>query len=215
MVGPAGRQGRPGGNLQVSLFPSLCFASPVCDVGHGTIHQDEQRDLLLAKEGRNRASARGTAAEPSEPHGHYFKSCCVVTVSAKGDIRSQQDKTGVQFIFFFFLLPQITVGEVDYRFADKWFKTIVGGMKARARLLLWIKGTKKIWTDMYNAGRTLDDFKPGSGPNLPPLELEPPWSEEAGIKKKPNKLCTWSVSPQTHSEHCRAKHNSCSPPFPD
>lgn len=28
--------------------------------------------------------------------------------------------------------------------------------------------------DMYNVGRTLDDFKPGSGPNLPPLELEPP-----------------------------------------
>lgn len=75
MVGPAERQGWPGENLQVSLFPSLCFASLVCDVGHGTIHQDEQQDLLLAKEGRNRASAQGTAAEPSKPHGHYFKSC--------------------------------------------------------------------------------------------------------------------------------------------
>lgn len=63
----------------------------MCDVGHGTIHQDEQQDLLLAKEGRNRVSAQGTAAEPSKPHGHYFKSCCGDSLLLK--VISEANKT--------------------------------------------------------------------------------------------------------------------------
>lgn len=34
-------------------------------------------------------------------------------------------------------------------------------------------------------------------------------------KSKQKKLCTQSISPQTHSELCRARQNSCSPSFPD
>lgn len=34
---------------------------------------------------------------------------------------------------------------------------------------------------MYKAGHTVDDFKKGSGPNLPPLELEPPRSASSAL----------------------------------
>lgn len=80
MVGPAGRRGWLAGwlgeNLQVSLPPSLCCLSLLCDVGHGTIHQDEQQDLLLAEERRMEWVPRGKQRSRPNLNDIILKSCC-------------------------------------------------------------------------------------------------------------------------------------------
>lgn len=65
-----------GENLQVSLPPSLCCLSLLCDVGHGTIHQDEQQDLLLAEERRMEWVPRGKQRSRPNLNDIILKSCC-------------------------------------------------------------------------------------------------------------------------------------------
>lgn len=92
MLGPAGRQSWLGENLQVSLPPSLCCLSRLCDVGHGTIHRDEQQDLLLVGEWRMEWMPRGKRG--SRPNlTDIILRVAVATVWAKDDFWTADDKT--------------------------------------------------------------------------------------------------------------------------
>lgn len=69
---------------EVSLPPSLCCLSLLCDVGHGTIHRHEQQALLLVEERRMDGVPRGK--QWSRPNlSDVILRVAVVTVSAKGD----------------------------------------------------------------------------------------------------------------------------------
>ena len=78
MLGPAGRRGWLGENLQVSLPPSLLLPplfSVWCWAWDNT--SGWAAGSIISGKVKNGASAQGRAGEPGpKPHRHYFKSCC-------------------------------------------------------------------------------------------------------------------------------------------